>query len=92
MVVTDSSTLMCIFEILLKTYKELSRPFGYLERLNLGGLNQVCKCKQKNNKRTYLISIFFLGLSSTEQMIRSCANPESFFIGGPTFFTPTLFF
>ena len=42
--------------------------------------------------RDPLISVFFLGLSSTEQMIRSCADPESFFRGGPTFFTPTLFF
>ena len=45
----ESSSLECIFEILLlMAYKELSRTFGQLERLNLGGLNQVCKCIKKN--------------------------------------------
>ena len=39
MVVTDNSTLECIFEILLlMTYEELSRTFGQLERLNLRGV------------------------------------------------------
>ena len=47
---TDSGTLKCLFEmLLLKTYKELSRTFGQLERTN-----QVSKCI-----KTYLISIFF---------------------------------
>ena len=76
MVVTDSSTLECILELhLLMTYEELSRTFGQLQRLNLRGLNQVCKCIKNP---TYLISIFFLGLSSrsTKQMIRCLAMTQ----------------